>query len=194
MASRAGAKGGGAMRRAGGLADADVSPASSAGIDRGERAAARRRDAATAAEYRQGRDAAKRRVQETRRVRGHAAPQVHEPGSHEQAMYEAGFGDELADQRRDRRRAITSSGPAQRVKSTVDDGAGILLGFVAYALFLAYVKGGWSGVRGWLAAKFLNRTGGSTTPHQQPGPYGQPPLPNPNHLPNPPAGPSPGGI
>lgn len=48
-------------------------------------------------------------------------------------------------------RPSSSSGAAH-------DGAGVLLGFIAYALFLAYVKGGWTGVRAWLAAKFLNRT------------------------------------
>jgi hypothetical protein len=43
------------------------------------------------------------------------------------------------------------------------DGSGVLLGLVVYALFLAYVKGGWAGVRQWLAAKFLNKTGPSST-------------------------------
>jgi hypothetical protein len=90
----------------------------------------------------------------------------------------------------DRARSALGSGGAAH------DGAGVLLGMVTYALFLAYVKGGWSGVTGWLAAKFTNKTktdpiygpgqapGGSTiTPkpgggiHVTPGPGDLQPIP-----------------
>jgi hypothetical protein len=39
----------------------------------------------------------------------------------------------------------------------VDDGAGFILGLVAYALLVNYLRGGVPAVRGWLAAKFINR-------------------------------------
>jgi hypothetical protein len=40
-------------------------------------------------------------------------------------------------------------------------GSGFLLGVFAWAVGLAYLRGGWAGVRQFGAAKFLNRTGGS---------------------------------
>lgn len=56
------------------------------------------------------------------------------------------------------------------------DGAGVLLGFFAYAVFVAYIRGGWSGVWEWLAAKFINKTPASSSqqfdpfaPHHGPG-------------------------
>lgn len=39
----------------------------------------------------------------------------------------------------------------------VEQGAGFLLGVIAYALALNYLRGGPDAARGWLAAKFLNR-------------------------------------
>lgn len=44
-------------------------------------------------------------------------------------------------------------------RSGVDEGAGVLLGLVVYALAHAYLAGGPALARQWLAAKFLNRTG-----------------------------------
>lgn len=41
--------------------------------------------------------------------------------------------------------------------AVVDEGAGFVLGLVAYALLLNYLRGGIPAVRGWLAAKFINR-------------------------------------
>lgn len=39
----------------------------------------------------------------------------------------------------------------------VEEGAGLLLGLLAWALVLAYFRGGPAAVKGWLAAKFLNK-------------------------------------
>jgi len=44
-----------------------------------------------------------------------------------------------------------------RDRPGVSDASGFLLGLVGFALFRSYLAGGWDGVRGWLAAKFLNR-------------------------------------
>jgi|SRR5579871_5770644 len=61
------------------------------------------------------------------------------------------------------RSAPRSSG--RRASSAAQNGAGILLGAFAWALFINYVHGGWAGVRAWLAAKFLNNTGSSAGPN-----------------------------
>lgn len=39
----------------------------------------------------------------------------------------------------------------------IEEGAGVLLGIVLYALLLNFVRYGPDGVRGWLAAKFINQ-------------------------------------
>lgn len=82
---------------------------------------------------------------------------------------------------RDGRRPPASrppSGPRTRTGgggssfTMTDQGAGFILGMVAYALFINYLRYGWSGVTGWLSAKFLNQvtlgtgasTGGGITP------------------------------
>lgn len=56
------------------------------------------------------------------------------------------------------------------------DGTGLLLGFVAYAVALVFLRGGTAGVRAWAAAKFLNRTTGTAPPAtlNTPGLNGQP--------------------
>jgi hypothetical protein len=146
------------MRRVGGLADADVVGPE----DPGYRAEAKRRDAAQQKAYRQGQGAAKRRVQETGRTRGHTPARVHEDPQH-QELYESGFADELGDQRRTKRAERTAP-ITKNVGGAAHDGAGVLLGMFAYALFLAYVKGGWPGVTGWLGAKFLNKTSAAPAP------------------------------
>lgn len=45
-------------------------------------------------------------------------------------------------------------------KLSASDGAGFLLGLWLYALGLAYLREGPAGPRRWMAAKFLNKTGG----------------------------------
>jgi hypothetical protein len=65
----------------------------------------------------------------------------------------------------DRARSVLSS-----PKGVTHDGAGAIVGLLAYALFSAYLNGGWSGVSGWLGAKFLNKTTtGSNPTAQNPG-------------------------
>lgn len=44
-----------------------------------------------------------------------------------------------------------------KASSVANDGAGVLLGFVAYALLVNWLRHGPAGTKGWLAAKFLNR-------------------------------------
>lgn len=154
-------KGGASMRRAGGLADSDVVGSFD---DPETRAALTKADKARNAAYRQGQAAAKRRVQETGRTRGHQAAQVHEDPEH-QELYESGFGHELGDQR-SQRRSERLAPVAQSAGGVAHDGAGVLLGMIGYALFLAYVKGGWPGVTGWLSAKFLNKTKAVAPPAQ----------------------------
>ncbi len=56
-----------------------------------------------------------------------------------------------------RGKPTTSSG------SGVQEGAGFLLGLFLYALFINYLRAGPAGVRGWLAAKFLNKPVGAPT-------------------------------
>ncbi|MBN9375104.1 MAG: hypothetical protein J0I40_06885 [Cellulomonas sp.] len=54
-------------------------------------------------------------------------------------------------------------------------GGGLVLGALTYAVGLVFLRGGWAGVRAWLAAKFLNRvsagagaTTAPTSPHTAP--------------------------
>ncbi|MFL6144534.1 MAG: hypothetical protein ACJ72N_22060 [Labedaea sp.] len=55
--------------------------------------------------------------------------------------------------------------------SPAEEGAGVLLGLLAYALLLAYIRYGPDGVRGWLAAKFLNRPYGPALRDAPPPPF-----------------------
>jgi hypothetical protein len=59
--------------------------------------------------------------------------------------------------------APTSSGAgawAPAVPASVSTGSGFLLGVVAWGFGLAYLRGGWDGVRRFGAAKFLNKVEG----------------------------------
>lgn len=51
----------------------------------------------------------------------------------------------------------SSTRPASTGNGYAEEGAGVVLGVIAYALFLSYIQYGWPGVRGWFAAKFLNK-------------------------------------
>lgn len=53
-----------------------------------------------------------------------------------------------------------------------NDGAGFLLGLFAYALLANYLRHGIPGVKGWLAAKFLNQPSATLGPDQRPGARG----------------------
>lgn len=48
---------------------------------------------------------------------------------------------------------------------SLHDGAGLLLGAFAYALFINYVRGGFPQMKAWLRAKFLNDTTGAAGPN-----------------------------
>jgi hypothetical protein len=70
--------------------------------------------------------------------------------------------DDAARQRReergDRAGQRTSGRPGGGAGSDlVNDGAGFLLGLFVYALVLNYLRGGPDRVKGWLAAKFINK-------------------------------------
>lgn len=45
------------------------------------------------------------------------------------------------------------------VTTAANAGGGLILGTLSYVLALAYLRGGSAGVKAWLRAKFLNRTG-----------------------------------
>jgi hypothetical protein len=48
--------------------------------------------------------------------------------------------------------------PRPTLRPSRGDGTGFALGIVLYALGLNYLRYGWPGVTGWVAAKFTNRT------------------------------------
>jgi hypothetical protein len=174
MAARPANKGGASMRRAGQLADTDdVGTFDDPQMRAAAVAADRGRDRA----YRQGQGAAKRRVQETGQRRGHQPAQVHDDPEL-QSLYEQGFNEHLTSGRRQQRRTRARNAvqpAATQITTAAHDSAGIVLGMIAYALFLAYVKGGFSGVTKWLGAKFLNNEhttssgAGGQSPNQAPG-------------------------
>jgi hypothetical protein len=161
------------QRRAGALSDAQVT-----GPGRPERDAAARADRARDQAYRQGQAAARRRVDETRgpgrTLRRHRPAQVH-PDPEHQSLYEQGFTDAI---RTARRAGVRASAPVRRGGELVDDGAGFILGLLAYALFLAYARGGWDGVKAWTAAKFLNKTASQRIAPQGGGGGKQAPAPS----------------
>lgn len=66
--------------------------------------------------------------------------------------------------RRERLEQVGSSKPVQRAGGIANDGAGFLLGLVAYALLANFLRGGAAGARAWLSAKFVNRVSDAATP------------------------------
>lgn len=50
------------------------------------------------------------------------------------------------------------------ISGGVDEGAGLIAGLVAYALFLAYLRGGTPAVKSWLSAKFINKPTAAAAP------------------------------
>jgi hypothetical protein len=79
------------------------------------------------------------------------------------AAHEAGFDTELGEaRRRAARRAGQAAGesrPAQMVQET----AGFVLGLLAWALALAFLRSGPAGVKQWIRAKFINDPGKAAT-------------------------------
>lgn len=88
-------------------------------------------------------------------------------------LHEGGFEDELGDaRRRAGKRAVDAAGDSKPVQA-VQETAGFLLGLLAWAIALAYLRQGPAGVKQWIYAKFLNQapkkpaatpTPGTTTP------------------------------
>lgn len=120
-------------------------------------------------------DAARARAYDTGRKAGRAAHQNRRPGQRRRPRSTAPFDDaELADlhdagadvgwsdARRARRAELTA--PARRqARSLVADGSTAVLLLLGWAVLLNYLQGGPGQVRGWLAAKFLNRPYGDDT-------------------------------
>ncbi len=175
-------KGANAMRRAGGLADADVISGTDAieakGRARSQRVADKKArgepvrsgesfDLADELElaYTEGHAAGRKDERDVRRradaakredARKRPIPERSTPSSSTSTRRSSSSS-------RSRRGVLARSKPVRAAsRLTVNDGAGVLLGAVAYALFLAYVRGGTSGVRQWLAAKFLNHSSNPT--------------------------------
>lgn len=88
-----------------------------------------------------------------------------------QGLYEQGYRQGHRQSRRQAGRQTVSRATAPAVKRATSwshEGAGFLLGLVAFALGRSYLLGGPAGVKAWLKAKFLNEAspgpGGTTTP------------------------------
>lgn len=120
-------------------------------------------DSARDQAYRQGQAAARRALDERRRGRRTRGPaQVH-ADPELQGYYEQGHGDTVREARRESVRQ-TVAPAASSAKGLGDNGAGFVLGLVAYALLRNFLTGGWSGVNAWLAAKFVNKTSPAAAP------------------------------
>jgi hypothetical protein len=79
-----------------------------------------------------------------------------EQGRQDDAMAEAD--QQRVDELRARQQEARIAQRAPRVgQQAADDGAGFLLGVLAWTLTLNYLRGGLPQAKGWLAAKFLNR-------------------------------------
>jgi hypothetical protein len=76
----------------------------------------------------------------------------------------------------------TATGPAlgKTGARLADDGAGFFVGLFAYAVLVNYLRGGVPGAKAWLAAKFLNRTGGAGETAARPSAGTLPSSPNPS--------------
>ena len=67
--------------------------------------------------------------------------------------------------------ARASAGVPKTVTRVGEQGASFVLGGIAYALVVSYLRYGWGGVTGWLSAKFTNKVtvNPNATPPGQPG-------------------------
>lgn len=117
-----------------------------------ERGALAKADRARDRAYKRGQRDARARAQAKGAFR-RQRPDVGEPTGELQDLYDQGFRSGIREARRER-----VAGPVTSAGELVDDGAGVLLGAIGWALVLAYINyNGWAGVRGWIAAKFINR-------------------------------------
>lgn len=147
MPPAAGAKGTRSMRRAGNLSNADV-------VDIGGDPAYRRELKAQDRKRSRAYEAGRQRGKAARRERGPREPQ----GDDElDELFTSGE----HDGRRERRRERTSSAMApviSRAGGGAKEASGFLLGLLAYAVAVNYLRGGPDQVRAWTRAKFLNDT------------------------------------
>jgi len=121
------------------------------------------------------------------RQRDRARTAAYNAGKAGQPMPFEGEDDELLDlynQGQNDREGASSSPSSKSSKSNggggiAFDDAGeeagaLLLGLLAYALLISYIRGGWPGVTAWLRAKFLNQTSStSSSSSSSPGTIGQ---------------------
>jgi hypothetical protein len=70
------------------------------------------------------------------------------------AAHQAGFDEFNHSTHQADRAAINGDSGTIKISS---DGAGLLLGALAYCLVINYVRYGWAGVTGWASAKFTNK-------------------------------------
>jgi hypothetical protein len=108
-------------------------------------------------------------AEERRARRGRDAPleRAYNAGRRGDDPAEFQTDDELYGYYQDGRSAARAESRSERIGSVrerggsvANDGAGIILGLVGYALLVNYLQGGVAGTRAWLAAKFLNRPSG----------------------------------
>lgn len=125
---------------------------------RARRSAAKGRDAPLEAAYRAG----YRGDDRQEAIIGGAGTSDYSAGELE-AYYDDGAAAKAGEDRAGRRGARGDALRGQlstvgaRGGSIANDGAGFLLGLFAYALLANYLRFGVPGVKGWLAAKFINR-------------------------------------
>lgn len=137
------------------------------GMERGRRAALRRAEHATDRAYREGRQAGRHAARE-RGTRSLVRPRLPDAFPADEAdenhdernAYRQGAEEAIADERRRAARAtasrVTSSKPARRAVSTAQAGSGLVLGMLAWALALSFLRDGPDGPKAWLRSKFLN--------------------------------------
>jgi hypothetical protein len=78
------------------------------------------------------------------------------------AVYEDGQRAAKDDKRGERREELRGKAGA-KAGSVASDGAGFVLGLLAYAVLANYLRGGVPAVKAWFAAKFLNNVAGQAT-------------------------------
>jgi hypothetical protein len=173
-----------------------------AGDERAMRAHGRRQEGEHKRAYREGHDEGRRQSRERRfgafrrgdKPQRYASEGELDESGDLQSTYELGFEDAMRSERRTAGGGLLDKARNTRPAWWIEDGAGFVLGLIAYSLLLAYLRGGPDAVKGWLKAKFLNQpykgqlahppapsspTGpsGPSSPSSPTGPAGQSVLP-----------------